>query len=189
MKKAEAFDIFYSALFDAISKIHGQYYRVKLAYFNQTIYREHVYCYELYHQLRKILGEDFPYSLSGEVDRASHPDIVERCLEFKSDLLVHQPGIINDDSFLAIVNVFSLANAFRVSEKLIENFNKMVCATTLDGGYYRGIMLIYGDETKELDRGIYDIYKNYCRGCYDKIILLYHNSINDKPVHITINQT
>ncbi len=187
MNKAEAFDRLYEALFEAISKIDKQYYKVKLAYFNQTIYREHVYCYELYHQLRKILSDDFPYILSGEVDKASHPDIGERCLEFKSDLLVHQPGNANEESFLSIINVFSLANAFRVHEKLIDKFSKMVCATNLDGGYYRGIMLIYGDETKELDRGIYDLYKNYCRGSYDKIILLYHNAINDKPVQIIIN--
>ena len=186
MKNSEAFDIFQTALFEAISKINTQYFRVKLAYFNQTIYRENVYCYELYHQLRKLLGEDFPYILSGEVDKASHPDIVDRCLEFKSEFLIHQPGIIDEDSFLSILNVCSLETAFRQSEKVIDKFNRMVCATTHDGGYYRGIMLIYGDDSKELDRGIYDLYKNYCRGAYDKVFLLYHNSINSKPIQITI---
>jgi hypothetical protein len=188
MKHSEAFETFFTALFDSISKIDRQYYRVKLAYFNQTIYRENVYCYELYHQLRKHLGEEFPYILSGEGDKASHPEIVDRCLEFKSDLLIHQPGTVNEDSFLAILHVHSLDSAFRYPERLIENFNKMVCATNVEGGYYRGIMLIYGDDARELDRGIYDMYKNYCRGSYDKIILLFHNSINSKPVQIIINK-
>jgi hypothetical protein len=186
MKNYEAFDIFYNALFEATSKIDKQYYKVKLAYFNQTIYRENVYCYELYYQLRKILGDDFPFILSGEVDKSSHPDIVDRCLEFKSDFLVHQPGKMDQDSFISILKVFSLTSAFRMSENLIESLNKMVCATSIQEGYYRGIMLIYGDDNAELDRGIYDIYKNYCRGSYDKIILLYHNAINNKPVHIKI---
>lgn len=186
MKNFEAFDIFYPALLDAISKIDKQYYKVKLAYFNQTIYRENVYCYELYHQLRLLLGNEFPFLLSGELDKASHPDIADRCLEFKSEFLIHQPGKLDQDSFISIMNVCSLASAFRMPEKLIENLNKMVCSTNLQGGYYRGIMLIYGDDSFDIDRGIYDIYKNYCRGSYDKIILLYHNSINSKPVKIDV---
>ncbi len=186
MKNTEAFDIFYNALLESTSKIDKHFYKVKLAYFNQTMYRENVYCYELYYQLRKILGEDFPYMLSGDVDKASHPDIVERCLEFKSTFLIHQPGIFNSESLLAILYVCSLDYAFRYPETLIENFNKMNCAINVQGGYYRGIMLIYGDDRGELDRGIHDIYKNYCRGMHDRIILLNHNTIGEKPVKISV---
>jgi hypothetical protein len=186
MKKEEAFNILLTKLEESVARIEKQYYRTKLAYFNQTMYRENVYCYELYHQLRNHLGDDYEYSLSGEVDKASHPDIVDRCLEFKSELLVHQPGIINENSFLAIIHVCSLATAYRMPEKLIDQFSKMNCATNLEGGYYRGIMLIYGDEKPEIDRGIYDIYKNYCRDAYEKIILLYHNVINQKPQKIIV---
>jgi hypothetical protein len=186
MTNKEAFDIFYMALFESISKIDKQYYRLRLAYFNQSMYRENVYCYELYHQLRASLGNDFPYILSGEVDKASHPDIVDRCLEFKSSFLVHQPGIHSADSFLAIMQVISMQTAFRYPETLIDFINKMKCAVSLDGGYYRGIILIYGDDHPELDKGILDIYKNYTRDMYEKIILLYHNVLGDKPIKITV---
>lgn len=187
MKKPEAFDIFNSALYEAISKIDKEYYKVRLAYFNQTIYRENVYCFELYHQLRKILGDQYTYALSGKVDKASHPDIVDRCLEFQSDFLIHQPGVINQDASLAIMYVCSLDSAFRYHEAMIEQFQRMSCATNVRDGYHRGIMLIYGDDKTELDRGIYDLYKNYCREAYERVILLYHNQIGAKPVKIIID--
>ena len=186
MTNKEAFDIFYNTLLQSIAKIDKRFYKLKLAYFNQTMYRENVYCYELYYQLRTMLGEDFPYILAGEVDKASHPDIVERCLEFKTSFLVHQPGIHSADSFLAIMQVLSVQTAFRYPETLIDYINKMKCAIGLQGGYYSGIILIYGDEHAEIDKGIFDIYKNYARDMYESIILLYHNSPGDKPVKINV---
>ena len=36
------------------------------------VYRERVYCYELYHQMRCRWGR-FPYSLGGEIDKGGHP--------------------------------------------------------------------------------------------------------------------
>jgi hypothetical protein len=186
MSKPEAFDIFYTALNDAIVRIEKTFYNVKLVYFNQTIYRENVYCFELYHQLRKLLADEYIYSLSGKVDKASHPDIVERCLEFECDFLIHQPGVVSSEASLAIMNVCSLDTAFRYHETLIEKFKQMNCATSVKDGYYRGIMLIYGNDKADLDRGIYDLYKNYCRDAYQRVLLLYHNKINEKPVKIII---
>ena len=36
------------------------------------IYRERVYCYELYHQLRCLWPAETPYRLNGEVDKRNH---------------------------------------------------------------------------------------------------------------------
>lgn len=57
------------------------------------IYRERVYCYELYHQLRVATGDDFGYSLGGEVDKVRHPILSKFALDkTKPDLLVHKSG-------------------------------------------------------------------------------------------------
>lgn len=37
------------------------------------IYRERVYCYELYHQMRRRWPDDRRYILNGEVDKSAHP--------------------------------------------------------------------------------------------------------------------
>lgn len=52
-------------------------------------YRERVYCYELYHHWRCNWLDGFPYTLSGEVDKAGHPLIRGGS---KPDFLVHVPG-------------------------------------------------------------------------------------------------
>lgn len=51
-------------------------------------YRERVYAYELYHQLR-VLWPDWKYSLAGEVDKSGHPVIRGGELDkAKPDLLI-----------------------------------------------------------------------------------------------------
>lgn len=37
-----------------------------------SVYRERVYCYELYHQMRRLWPPDCPYRLNGEVDKRAH---------------------------------------------------------------------------------------------------------------------
>ncbi|MBP7496790.1 MAG: hypothetical protein KA792_03910 [Bacteroidales bacterium] len=187
MEKSDIFQSFYDALIKAAANIDNNYYHVKLAYFNQTMYRENIYCAELYHQLRKILGDDYPYLLKGNVDKASHPDIVERCLEFEPEFLIHKPGIFDPESSISIVFVCSILSAFRYHENLTEKFIKSACSVNVDGGYHKAIILIYGDDSPTLDKGIFDTYKNYCRGLYDKVLLLYHNKIGEKPELIKIN--
>ena len=77
----------------ATAKVPSQYMLFPVAGEANPIYRERVYCYELYHQLRVATGDDFGYSLGGGVDKARHPILREFALDkTKPDLLVHQPG-------------------------------------------------------------------------------------------------
>ena len=57
------------------------------------IYRERVYCYELYHQMRSLWPPESPFYLNGEVDKRAHPILRELGADNAiPDLLVHQPG-------------------------------------------------------------------------------------------------
>src|SRR5262249_333596 len=56
------------------------------------IYRERVYCYELYHQMRSLWPDHCPYYLNGEVDKRAHPILTKLGVGGIPDLLVHQPG-------------------------------------------------------------------------------------------------
>ena len=77
--KEQYFQTFYDALVNATEKIGDKYFRLPVAYDEEYVFRERAYCYELYHQIREILPEDFPYILSGEVNKAGHPLIAEKC--------------------------------------------------------------------------------------------------------------
>jgi hypothetical protein len=58
-----------------------------------AIYRERVYCYEIYHQMRKEWPDDCPYFLNGEVHKGGHPILGPRGFgNVMPDFLVHRPG-------------------------------------------------------------------------------------------------
>ena len=57
----------------------------------RSAYRERVYCYELYHQLRMIWPERSHYILNGELDKRSHPIFQAIGINnIKPDLLIHK---------------------------------------------------------------------------------------------------
>src|SRR5689334_2368607 len=53
-------------------------------------FRERIYCYELYHQLRNVIGDDERYVLDGEMDKKSDPDFAG--FEKIPDFIIHVPN-------------------------------------------------------------------------------------------------
>lgn len=110
-----------------------------------AIYRERVYCYELYHQLRSRWPEGCEYVLNGEVDKRGHQLLAEFGADNAvPDFLVHKPG---DNSMNhAIIEVKSQevtpAGCLADLAKL-----KRFMANGVD--YTRGIFLIYGRSARQ----------------------------------------
>ncbi|MCC8952716.1 methionyl-tRNA formyltransferase-like protein [Bradyrhizobium sp. Pear77] len=105
-----------------------------------AVYRERVYCYELYHQMRLEWPDDGPFRLNGEVDKAGHPRLGPLgASRYKPDLLVHGPGNMGFNH--AVIEVKSMmANATGIKKDLntLRLFRRVV-------GYERSISLIYGE--------------------------------------------
>src|SRR5438105_4632194 len=81
-----------SLLETATAAIEPSYFRLPIDG-GDSVYRERVYCYELYHQMRSRWPRHCSFSINGEIDKAAHP--ILRLLgadRTKPDLLVHQPG-------------------------------------------------------------------------------------------------
>lgn len=73
----------------ATANVPAQYFQVTLDG-GDPIYRERVYCYELYHQLRCQWPTDTPFNLNGELDKAAHPILRELDADYaKPDFLIH----------------------------------------------------------------------------------------------------
>lgn len=88
----------------ATHEIPAEYFRLPVTDIPLGKWRERVYCYELYHQLRCIWSKGFRYSLGGEVDKISCPNFRETKIpRAKPDLLVHSPGNMRDN--LAVIEV------------------------------------------------------------------------------------
>lgn len=105
-------------------------------------YRERVYCYELYHQMRRIWPEG-PYTLNGEVDKSGHRKLRElRADKCKPDLLVHIPGeMAGNFLVLEVKPCNAAAKGLRKDLQTLRLFHREV-------GYRRAIYLIYGSRAE-----------------------------------------
>lgn len=106
-------------------------------------YRERVYCYELYHQMRLIWPEG-PYTLNGEVDKSGHRQLREvqadRC---KPDLLIHIPGDMGGN--FAVVEVKPCTASTKGLRKDLQTLRLF----SQEVGYRRAVYLIYGFHAEE----------------------------------------
>lgn len=108
------------------------------------IYRERVYCYELYHQMRKRWPRGYRYVLNAEVDKRAHPILRELNAEFYApDFLVHTPGAMAGN--YAIIEVKHALAARQGIVKDLETLDRFVSNV----GYRRAIYLIYGRESDD----------------------------------------
>ncbi len=146
------FQYLLESLKEAARRINRHYFQLDVAGSEDPMYRERVYCYELYHQLRCVLGDNFLYKLDGEVDKATHPII--------------QPGKMDQNLVVIEVKPATVkVNELREDLKKLEGF--------LDKArYYHAIMLIYGDGEHELAQRIRDEIKNFPE---ERILLAWHS--------------
>jgi hypothetical protein len=63
---------FTQILREATAAIPPEYFLLPI-HGGDSVYRERVYCYEFYHQMRRLWPPDCPYRLNGEVDKRSIP--------------------------------------------------------------------------------------------------------------------
>jgi hypothetical protein len=76
----------------ATRALPAEYFRLAI-HGGPAVYRERVYCYELYHQMRRLWPDDCPYWLNGEIDKQGHQLLAQLgAARFKPDFLIHTPG-------------------------------------------------------------------------------------------------
>ncbi|MCI0329666.1 MAG: hypothetical protein L0196_01760 [candidate division Zixibacteria bacterium] len=166
-QKEKVFQEFIRHLRLATTKIGAHYFRIHVAGSEKQIFRERVYCYELYHQLREALTDEFSFELDGELDKRGH-EIIKG--DRKPDFVVHKSGCMAQN--LAIIEV----KPADVELKELGEDLKKLKGFVENANYYRGVMLIYGNNNEETLRveilkTSKDILKNY----EDKILVMWHN--------------
>lgn len=140
----EHIEQFKQLLHTATASISSKYFHLPI--YNQSgevsyIYRERVYCYELYYCLRSLWQNDYPFSLGGEVDKSGHPLYGETPVaHLKPDLLVHTPGDPNGN---LIVLEVKPVNALR------SKIQKDLCSLAAFlqyANYQKAIYVVYGND-------------------------------------------
>ncbi len=143
---AEAYVHFLECFRIATLNIQRAYMHLPIAGSALPIYRERVYCYELYHQLRLSWRDHDGYSLGGEVDKTHHPIMRGPDIDrVKPDLLVHRPGDM--DGNLIVIEVKPV-----IAKKAgIEKDLRTLTAFLRRGQYHNAVYLVYGDEPRALN--------------------------------------
>jgi hypothetical protein len=120
---------------DATAAIGGEYFLLPIDR-GDPAYRERVYCYELYHQMRLRWPDGSVFRLNGEVDKVGHPYFGEGGAP-KPDLLVHQPGHRNNYAIVEVKPWQAAAAGIRKDLTTLSRFKN-------EFWYERAIYLIYG---------------------------------------------
>jgi hypothetical protein len=161
-KVTEDFELFLEALRRATRSLDSHYFQMPVAELQEPIYRERVYCYELYHQLRCVLPGDFPYVLAGETDKSGHPIIHKAIGPYKPDLIVHQPG--NMAANLAVVEVKPMNTATAQFKEDLDHLTLFLS----EADYFGAIALVYGQANDERQRLFAAEFERTFEGLADK---------------------
>jgi hypothetical protein len=103
------------------------------------VYRERVYCYELYHQLRCYWPENTPFHLNGELDKAAHPILRDLGADYaKPDFLVHQPGNMTGNN-----TIFEVKSSNAQRDGIEKDLRTLALFRT-KVNYQRAIYLLFG---------------------------------------------
>lgn len=187
MKEQKYCDMFIECLKKAGKNIEAGYFKIIEAGTLSVKFRERIYCYELYHQLRILLGnkEKFPYMLHGELDKKGYQIFNALKLERIPDFLVHVPGNMEDN--LVVMEVKNIDTQNHKIKPIIDDMKK-VKNFIEKAKYYRGIMLIYSDGIKDfpddLKKQIYEDFKEE----KEKVFLFWHNGPNKQIQKIELDE-
>lgn len=108
------------------------------------VYRERVYCYELYHQMRKIWAHDGGAILHAEFDKIGSQFFADKSVKgVKPDFLIHTPGEI-DKNFIAMEVKAVTARSDEIKCDL-EKLSSLSC----EANYRLTIFLIFGKNAKK----------------------------------------
>ena len=127
---------------DAAKKVPEKYLKLETTYEPSGIVRERVFCYELYHQIRLILGDSETLTLNGEIDKSGHKDF-DKGDQKNPDFVFHIPGEHKGNTIVMEVKG-------KVVKDDIDKDFKTITTFISKYSYKSGIFLLYNHTLKEM---------------------------------------
>jgi len=132
-------------LADATQNIDSHYFQLPVVNKESLLYRERVYCYELYHQIRLRWPSTTEYMLCGEIDKSGHPLVRGNELDqVKPDFIIHIPSKM--DANHSVIEVKPVNAKINGIKKDLSILNAFIQKANYSKAYY----LFYG--TGNIDR-------------------------------------
>jgi hypothetical protein len=140
MEYKDICDDYVSLVVDALQNVDVEYFEIKQTKTKSTKKRERVFCYELYHQMRKLQkrNKHLDLTINGEINKAGHLVIKEN---FDPDFVIHRQGSMGDNH--AVIEVKTTKN----KRGIIKDFETIKCMVHCYN-YKIGIFLITGTDIK-----------------------------------------
>ncbi len=126
---------------EAAGQITAPYLRLVTTYEPTGIVRERVFCYELYHQIRILLGKDNKITLNGEIDKRGHVDFANGDKR-NPDFVFHIPGT-------HLGNTVVMEIKGKMVDEIMKDFETLLIFTN-KYQYQSGVFLLYNHSIKEL---------------------------------------
>ncbi len=126
---------------DALQRIADAYFLLPTIYTRAGITRERIFCYEFYHQIRCLIGDN-DLLLHGEIDKRGHRDFAPDH-RVNPDFVFHVPGTHERNT--VVVEVKGNLNEAGIRK----DFNTLLNFTE-HYGYRLGIFVLFGHSIKEL---------------------------------------
>ena len=136
--KGEYLSLVTDALIEATQYVEDIYFQLPVAGREEPQFRERVYCYELYHQMRRC-WPNVPHRITGEIDKNGHLWIYHGPLNnSKPDFTIHIPGRMADNLLVVEVKAFAPNDG-----QIVTDLRKLTgyCRTA---DYFAAYYLIYG---------------------------------------------
>ena len=148
----------------------------------RLVSRERVYCYELYHQIRCLLPDDYRYTLNAEIDKAGHPWLAEGDLRRKPDLVVHTPG---GHPNLLVIEVKSGSAG---PDDLKEAAESLRYFTDRPFCYEYGALLVFGGDRRRLLKSMQRINVDGYAFPAERLFALHHAEADSEVSKLTAEE-
>jgi hypothetical protein len=158
----------------ATTAISPEYFRLPV-HGADPVYRERVYCYELYHQLRLRWPEATRWRLNGEVDKTAHPYFRDESAP-KPDLLIHEPGTGNNYTVVEVKHTGAKRRGVCKDLRTLSRFRS-------EFGYRRAIYLLFGEDVQNAMALIQECADGM--GVRDQIEIWLHGAAGEAAVFVT----
>lgn len=132
----------FKLIVDAANKVKQTYLLLPTTYEPKGIVRERVFCYEFYHQLRSLQGDECLLVINGEIDKRGHPGFK---LENRKnpDFVFHCPGSMDKNTI-----IMEVKGKLSDIDEIAEDFEKLL--NWLHYGEYEfGVFLLYNHSLNE----------------------------------------
>ena len=142
----------------AAEKVTENYLKLTTTYEPSGIVRERVFCYELYHQLRLILGNSNMLTLNGEIDKRGHQDFKTEDRK-NPDFVFHIPGQHKGNTI-----VFEVKGNL-ITDGIIKDF-ETIHTFVSSYQYQAGVFLLYNYTLSDLLKELGDNLKKFINSKY-----------------------